>query len=108
MGINVPIFRPLVGLDKDDIIKLAKRIGTYEESSRMIEPCSVFSRKPRTRSTPSRLDAELGKVIDLLGTVKASLIKLKASEISRVDSLPLWNWRINLTDADTGGLGSCR
>ncbi|MFP3240894.1 MAG: tRNA uracil 4-sulfurtransferase ThiI [Caldivirga sp.] len=108
MGINVPIFRPLVGLDKDDIIKLAKRIGTYEESARMIEPCSVFSRKPRTRSTPSRLDAELGKVIDLLGTVKASLIKLKASELSRVDSLPLWNWRINLTDADTGGLGSCR
>jgi thiamine biosynthesis protein ThiI len=108
MGVNIPIFRPLIGLDKDDIIKLAKRIGTYEESAKMIEPCSVFSRKPRTRSTPSRLDEELSKVMDLLGTVKASLIKLRASELSRVNQLPLWNWRINLANTDTGGLGSCR
>ncbi|MGC8570858.1 MAG: tRNA uracil 4-sulfurtransferase ThiI [Caldivirga sp.] len=109
MGISVPIFRPLIGMDKDDIIKLAKRIGTYEESARMIEPCSVFSRRPRTRSTPSRLDDELNKVINLLGTVKASIIKVNASELSRISEQSLLsNWRINITSTNTWGAGSCK
>ncbi|ABW00868.1 tRNA uracil 4-sulfurtransferase ThiI [Caldivirga maquilingensis] len=108
-GINVPIFRPLIGMDKDDIIKLAKRIGTYEESVKMIEPCSVFSRKPRTRSTPSRLDEELSRVINLLGVIKASIIKVKASELSSINERSLLsNWRINIMGTDAGGLGSCK
>ncbi|WP_291767659.1 tRNA uracil 4-sulfurtransferase ThiI [Caldivirga sp. UBA161] len=109
IGISVPIFRPLIGMDKDDIIKLAKRIGTYEESAKMIEPCSVFSRKPRTRSTPSRLDEELSKVINLLSTIKASIIKVRASELSNINEQSLLsNWRINITSINMGGAGSCR
>lgn len=48
---NLPILRPLIGLDKQDIIDTAKEIGTYEKS---IEPfddcCSIFAPdKPVTK-----------------------------------------------------------
>jgi thiamine biosynthesis protein ThiI len=53
---ELPLLRPLVGLDKEEIIALARRIGTYEISIRPYEDCcSVFApRHPRTR--PARAD----------------------------------------------------
>ena len=42
-GIEIPIYRPLIGDDKQEIIDLAKKIGTYPVS---IQPhqdcCSLF------------------------------------------------------------------
>lgn len=54
-----PVFRPCIGLDKEDIVVTARRIGTFETS---IEPyedcCTVFTpRHPRTRP-------ELKKVLE--------------------------------------------
>lgn len=41
--VELPVFRPLIGMDKDEIIEIARRIGTFETS---IEPyedcCTVF------------------------------------------------------------------
>lgn len=85
-GISVPIYRPLIGMDKDDIVRWARRIGTYEESASMIEPCSVFSKKPRTRSTPEALEAEFSKVSKLVEEVKAGLKVFRASELEKVDA----------------------
>jgi thiamine biosynthesis protein ThiI len=48
-GISLPIFRPLIGFDKDEIISYAKIIGTYEISSRLPEYC-VISTKSTTRA----------------------------------------------------------
>ncbi|MCL2773749.1 MAG: tRNA 4-thiouridine(8) synthase ThiI [Oscillospiraceae bacterium] len=50
-GINTPVFRPCIGLDKSQIIETAEKIGTYETS---IEPyedcCTVFTpRHPVTK-----------------------------------------------------------
>lgn len=50
---NMPVFRPLIGSDKAEIVALAHRIDTYDIS---IEPyedcCTVFTpRHPRTRPT---------------------------------------------------------
>lgn len=43
---DMPVFRPLVGLDKSEIVELAQKIGTYETS---IEPyedcCTIFVAK---------------------------------------------------------------
>ena len=43
---NIPVFRPLIGMDKTEIIDIAKEIGTYEKS---IEPhedsCVIFAPK---------------------------------------------------------------
>ncbi|TDX52302.1 tRNA uracil 4-sulfurtransferase ThiI [Orenia marismortui] len=54
---EMPIFRPLIGLDKVEIIARAKEIGTYETS---IEPyedcCTVFVPKsPETKPTPKQI-----------------------------------------------------
>ena len=56
---DIPIFRPLIGMDKEEIIKTARKIGTFETSTLPYEDCcTVFTpRHPRTRP-------ELEKVIE--------------------------------------------
>lgn len=54
---GMPVFRPLIGMDKTDIIALARRIGTYDIS---IEPyedcCTIFTpRHPRTKPELKRI-----------------------------------------------------
>ena len=56
---NMPIFRPLIGSDKSEIVAIAHRIDTYDIS---IEPyedcCTVFTpRHPRTRPTLNIVEA---------------------------------------------------
>jgi thiamine biosynthesis protein ThiI len=48
---NLPVFRPLIGTDKDDIVALARKIGTFDISILPYEDCcTVFTpRHPRTR-----------------------------------------------------------
>ena len=48
---QLPVFRPLIGFDKIDIIDYAKRIGTYDTSSLPYEDCcTVFTpRHPATK-----------------------------------------------------------
>ena len=55
---TVPVFRPCIGLDKEEIVQIARRIGTFETSILPYEDCcTVFTPKhPRTRP-------ELAKVI---------------------------------------------
>lgn len=40
--VNVPIMRPLIGMDKEEIISLAKKIGTFEISVRPQEDCCTL------------------------------------------------------------------
>ena len=40
---SLPVFRPLIGMDKDEIVDIAKRIGTFETSIQPYEDCcTVF------------------------------------------------------------------
>ena len=40
---TLPIFRPLIGMDKDEIVAVAKKIGTFETSIQPYEDCcTVF------------------------------------------------------------------
>ncbi|MBR6009438.1 MAG: tRNA sulfurtransferase, partial [Clostridia bacterium] len=51
----MPVFRPLIGMDKLEIIRIAERIGTYETSILPYEDCcTVFT--PRHPVTKPRLD----------------------------------------------------
>jgi len=64
---NVPILRPLVGFDKQDIIELAYKIGTYETSILPYEDCcTVFMPKsPTTKPTLERCIANEQKISNL-------------------------------------------
>ncbi|MFB3072912.1 MAG: tRNA uracil 4-sulfurtransferase ThiI, partial [bacterium] len=55
----MPILRPLIGMDKQEIINLARAIGTYEVSIQPHDDCCSFlmPRRPATRSTPEELEA---------------------------------------------------
>lgn len=53
---RLPVLRPLIGLDKVEIERIAKEIGTYEISIRPGLCCTIAPKKP---STYSRLDSAL-------------------------------------------------
>jgi thiamine biosynthesis protein ThiI len=48
---SLPVLRPLLSYDKEEIIRLAREIGTYELSlEEYRDCCSIISRHPRTRA----------------------------------------------------------
>lgn len=55
---DVPILRPLIGMDKQEIVDQAKRIGTFEMSIEPHDDCCSFlmPKNPVTRTTPRDLD----------------------------------------------------
>ena len=54
-AVSMPVFRPLIGFDKDEIMDVARRIGTYETSILPYEDCcTVFV--PKHPVTKPKLD----------------------------------------------------
>ena len=56
---SMPVLRPLVGLDKDEIIQAARKLGTYEVSIIPDEDCcTLFTPKhPATRAGMRQVEA---------------------------------------------------
>jgi tRNA uracil 4-sulfurtransferase len=53
--VDLPVFRPLIGFDKQEIVDLAVKIGTFETSSLPYEDCcTVFT--PRHPATKPKMD----------------------------------------------------
>ncbi len=48
----IPVLRPLVGMDKEEIIARSREIGTYELSARVREYCSISTGRPATAASP--------------------------------------------------------
>ena len=55
--VSLPVFRPLIGMDKEEIVKISKEIGTYETSILPFEDCcTIFVPKhPKTKPTIEEL-----------------------------------------------------
>jgi tRNA uracil 4-sulfurtransferase len=54
-GMPKPILRPLIGMDKTEIIELAREIGTFDISTRDSAPCPFLPEHPITRGTIEHL-----------------------------------------------------
>ena len=71
---RLPVLRPLIGFDKEEIVRLSRKIGTFELSTLPYEDCcTVFTpRHPRTRP---RIDAveEAEAVLDIEGLVAEAM-----------------------------------
>ncbi|MBN1581153.1 MAG: tRNA 4-thiouridine(8) synthase ThiI [Anaerolineae bacterium] len=52
---QIPILRPLIAYDKQDIVALGRRIGTYDVSTRKAESCDFVPLRPLTRADGTRL-----------------------------------------------------
>lgn len=56
--VDIPVFMPLVGMDKEEIVSIARKIGTMETSILPYEDCcTVFTPKhPKTKPTLSQVE----------------------------------------------------
>ena len=80
---SMPVLRPLAGMDKQEIINLAKKIGTFDISIRPYEDCcTIFVAKhPETRPSTNaveKIESHLDQLDDLLAQAldKAEFIDL--------------------------------
>ena len=80
MAVNIPIIRPVIGMDKTEIVKISQQIGTFETSILPYEDCcSIFApkhplTKPRLEGilkSESSLDVE-GLIEKVMETVEIS------------------------------------
>lgn len=79
---ELPVFRPLIGFDKQEIVDLAIKIGTFETSSLPYEDCcTVFT--PRHPATRPKMD------IILEGEAKLDLDALIEDAVSRTEVVGL-------------------
>ncbi len=63
-AVDMPVFRPLIGMDKEEIVKISRKIGTFELSTLPYEDCcTVFTPKhPKTK--PNIKDVEKAEVFE--------------------------------------------
>ena len=60
---EMPVFRPLIGMDKTDIIKISREIDTFDTSILPYEDCcTVFTPKhPKTKPRLAEIEAAEAK-----------------------------------------------
>ena len=63
-AVNLPVFRPCIGMDKEEIVTIARQIGTFETSIQPYEDCcTVFTPKhPRTKPELEKVLAQENKL----------------------------------------------
>jgi thiamine biosynthesis protein ThiI len=61
---NMPVLRPLIGMDKEEIIQISRKIGAFETSILPYEDCcTVFTPKhPKTKPELDKVIAEENKL----------------------------------------------
>ena len=72
--VELPIFQPLIGMDKEEIVTIARKIGTMETSILPYEDCcTVFTpRHPKTKPTKAQVDHAC-RTLDFEGLIARAL-----------------------------------
>jgi thiamine biosynthesis protein ThiI len=106
---SMPLLRPLLGFNKEEILALARRIGVYDLSAAVAEYCDLMPEKPNTRAALRdvlRDEAALG--LDLLDRLvdDRRIHELRridpealASPVPEVDEIPAGATVIDLRSA---------
>ncbi len=73
-AIGLPVFRPVIGMDKEEIIRISRRINTFETSILPYEDCcTVFTpRHPKLKPTIAECEAAEAN-LDVEGLVNAAV-----------------------------------
>ncbi len=73
-SVELPIFQPLIGMDKEEIVTIARKIGTLETSILPYEDCcTVFTpRHPKTKPTLQQVD-HASRKLDFDGLIARAL-----------------------------------
>ena len=84
---GLPVLRPLVGMDKEEIIAQARRIGTYELSARVREYCAISTGRPATAASAEAVlqdERNLDPGVLARSLDGARLFDLRGLDMSRV------------------------
>lgn len=54
---TMPVYRPLIGFDKEDTIRIARGIGTFSPSISPASGCRAVPRGPSTRANLEKIHA---------------------------------------------------
>lgn len=77
------ILRPLVAMDKQDIINISRHIGTEEFAKTIPEYCGVISKKPTVKAVLSKVESEEEKFSeDLLERILADIEVMDIRDIA--------------------------
>ena len=84
--VDIPIFMPLVGFDKEEIVTIARKIGTMETSILPYEDCcTVFTPKhPKTKPTIAQL-LDVEKKLDREALIQRALQNIEKIKVSYHD-----------------------
>lgn len=95
-GLDLPIYRPLAGDDKAEILRVARQIGTYNISCEPFEDCcprfmprapAIFSKPLELAQAESQLEVEALITLGLEGG-KVHDYRLEAGEVTEKEGLP--------------------
>lgn len=79
---TLPVYRPLIGMDKEEIIAVAKKAGTFEVSLEAYKDCCslVSSTNPKTRTKIEQIEAA-AKSMDMDAIVQKTIVKIEYAYI---------------------------
>lgn len=79
---NMPVLRPLISMDKTDIIKIAEKIDTYDLSILPYEDCCTIFTPPSPKTRPNLEKSRLFEEnIDVDDLVEKSIAGMKITDI---------------------------
>ena len=80
--VSMPVFRPLIGMDKSEIIERAERIGTFETSSLPYEDCcTVFTPKHPATHPRVELVRKAEEALDSEALIEAAIAGTEVIEV---------------------------
>jgi len=106
-SVKIPVLRPLVGMDKEEILLVAKRVGTHDASATIPEYCSI---EGHSNASPKlyevikeerKLDFDFDKIAERLREAKTTKINLTLPEGMEFEMVKLWEGTIELKKGKT-------
>jgi tRNA uracil 4-sulfurtransferase len=79
---GVPVLRPLIGMDKEEIMVRARAIGTHDASVRVQEHCNIATGRVETA-------ARLREVVTAEGQIDESFVR---TSVDRAETFDLTTW----------------
>ena len=81
---ELPVLQPLIGMDKEEIVRLARRIGTFDTSILPYEDCcTVFTPKHPKTKPKVHVVAALESVLDIEGLVDEALSGIERIKVGQ-------------------------
>ncbi len=108
-AVDTPVFRPLIGFDKEEIMGIAREIETYEPSAQVKEYCNIVPRKPKTAADLSKVIEEEGKmdglimdkILETLRVINLKELKKKPETLNlEIDYIPDESVIVDLRDKE--------